>query len=138
MRSVSVPLRVRFGETDAAGIVFSPTFFAWFDVGTHALLRGLDGTPARTADGRPRWPVPIVESGARFRAPLRMDDEIEIVSTVVEIGTSSFRIEHVVRAPDGGVAASGFEARVFIAQSEGRVAAAPLPADLRARLTGEA
>src|SRR5438270_10221089 len=66
--------RVRFGETDAAGIVFYPTFFAWFDVGTTGLLRAALGGELNGAHGRPRFPVPIVETGARFVAPLHFDE----------------------------------------------------------------
>jgi YbgC/YbaW family acyl-CoA thioester hydrolase len=126
--------RVRFGETDAAGIVFYPTFFAWFDVGTTGLLRAASGGAVmHEADGRPRLPVPIVESGARFVAPLYYDDAIAIRSTIVELGTSSLRVEHVVLRGDQEVA-RGFEVRVLIGMDGGRLAAVPLPQELRAAL----
>ena len=125
--------RVRFGETDAAGIVFYPTFFAWFDLGTHGLLRAACGE-LKNPDGSPRWPLPIVESGATFLAPLRYDDEIAIRSTVVELGAKSLRVEHVVTS--GGVeAARGFEVRVFIRRDGARIAGAEIPQELRASLT---
>ena len=127
--------RVRFGETDAAGIVFYPTFFVWFDVGTSALFRAAGGGPMRGAHNRPRWPIPIVESGARFVAPLAFDDSIEIRSTIAELGTSSFRVEHeIVRA--GTVVATGFEVRVHVAFDGGGIAKAPIPDELR-RALGE-
>lgn len=128
---------MRFGETDAAGIVFYPTFFAWFDVGTTGLLRAAH--PKLTdADGRPRWPVPIVEAGARFVAPLYFDDAIAIRSTITELGTSSLRVEHVVLRGDTE-AARGFEVRVLIRTGEdGRIAAEPLPPELRAALADPA
>ena len=125
---------MRFGETDAAGIVFYPTFFAWFDVGMSGLLRAALGGELNDAHGRPRFPVPIVEAGARFVAPLRFDDAITIRSTVTELGTSSLRVEHAVLLGDTE-AARGFEVRVLIQPGdEGRIAAAPLPPDLRAAL----
>jgi acyl-CoA thioester hydrolase len=125
--------RVRFGETDAAGIVFYPTFFAWFDVGVSGLLRAAAG-PLLGADGRPRWAVPIVESGARFIEPLYYDDAIVIRSTIAELGTSSIRVEHAVER-DGVECARGFEVRVLIGFEGGRLAPRPLPADLRAALS---
>ena len=125
--------RVRFGETDAAGIVFYATFYAWFDVGTTGLLRAAAGE-LRAQDGSPRWPVPIVESGARFSAPLYFDDEIEIRSTVAALGTSSLRIEHVVTRGDLE-AARGFEVRVLIRRDGGAIAGEPIPQELRASLT---
>ena len=125
--------RVRFGETDAAGIVFYPTFFVWFDVGTHGLLRAALGE-LRDAHGRPLLPLPIVETGARFVAPLHYDDAIAIRSTITELGTSSLRVEHVVLR--GNVeAARGFEVRMLIEPGEdGRIRVAPLPPHLRAAL----
>ncbi len=132
-RSCTTRTRVRFGETDAAGIVFYPTFFLWFDVGTHALLRAAMGA-LNDADGRPRWPLPIVESGAQFLAPLFSDDEIAIRSTVAQIGLRSLRIEHTVRRGELDVA-RGFEARVFVRRDSAGISAQALPDDLRAALS---
>ena len=122
--------RVRFGETDAAGVVFYPTFFAWFDLGATGLLRAALGD-LTDAHGRPRWPVPIVESGATFVAPLYFDDAIAIRSTVVELGRSSLRLEHVVLRGDVE-AARGFEVRVLIRNADdGTLSAAPMPPHVR-------
>jgi YbgC/YbaW family acyl-CoA thioester hydrolase len=124
--------RVRFGETDAAGIVFYPTFYAWFDVGTSGLLRAALGE-LLGADGRPRWPVPIVEASARFSVPLYFDDAIAIRSTVAELGTSSLRIEHVVLRGDTEVA-RGFEVRVLVGYDGAQIGARPIPDEARRAL----
>ena len=129
--------RVRFGETDAAGIVFYPTFFLWFDSGTHGLLR-FGEAPGRDERGAPKFPMPIVECGATFLAPLQFDEEIEIVSTVASMGESSLRVEHEVRTLAGKTCARGFEQRVFVQLQNGRPAKAPIPPELRARLEGTA
>jgi len=124
--------RVRFGETDAAGIVFYPTFYAWFDLGTTGLLRAAAGA-LLDANGTMRWPVPIVESGARFGVPLYFDDPITIRSAIAALGRSSFRVEHVVSR--GAVeVAQGFEARVMIRHEGGRLVSVPIPQELRAAL----
>ncbi len=133
MRTHVTRTRVRFGETDAAGIVFYPTFYAWFDVGTTGLLRAATGVMLG-AENRPRWPVPIVEAGARFSAPLHYDDEIAIRSTVVELGSSSVRIEHVVLRGETEVA-RGFEVRVLVGYDAGRIGATPIPDTLRRALS---
>jgi YbgC/YbaW family acyl-CoA thioester hydrolase len=125
--------RVRFGETDAAGIVFYPAFYAWFDVGTSGLLRAALGELLGD-DGRPRWPVPIVEASARFSAPLYFDDAIVIRSTVAELGTSSLRIEHAVLCADKEVA-RGFEVRVLVCYDDGGIVAQPLPEEMRRALS---
>ena len=125
--------RVRFGETDAAGIVYYPTYFTWFDTGTFGLLRSGD-EPARDKRGGPKYPLPIVECGATFLGPLQFDEEIEIVSTVASIGESSLRVEHEVRTLAGTTVARGFERRVYVTVTEGKLGKAPIPTELRARL----
>jgi acyl-CoA thioester hydrolase len=130
--------RVRFGDTDAAGIVFYPTFYVWFDVGTTGLLRAaVGGAPLLEPDGTMRWPIPIVDSGARFSSPLYFDDPIAIRSTVTALGRSSMRIEHVVLRGPVEVA-HGFEARVLIRHEAGKLVPAPFPQELRDALADAA
>ena len=130
-----VRTRVRFGETDAAGIVYYPTYFMWFDTGTHGLLRE-DAAPGRDKRGAPKHPLPIVECGATFLAPLQFDEEIEIVSTVASMSDSALRVEHEVRTLAGTTVARGFEQRVYVALTDGKFAKASIPPALRARLEG--
>ncbi len=130
-RTGIVTTRVRFGETDAAGIVFYPTFFTWFDMGTHALVRAAVGDGARDARGRPNYSLAIVDCGASFSLPLFYDDEIAIRSTIVAMGTSSVRIGHIVTRGEVEVA-RGFEARVLMRHDGERFASTPIPDELRA------
>jgi acyl-CoA thioester hydrolase len=133
-RTGTVTTRVRFGETDAAGIVFYPTFYAWFDMGATALVRGASAVGVHDADGRPRWPIPIVEAGASFLAPLYFDDAIAIETTVADVGARSFRLEHVVLRGDEEVA-RGYEVRVHVKREGGRYVSAALPDELRTYFT---
>ena len=124
--------RGRGGATAGAGIVFYPSYFAWFDAGMHELLRSGD-EPGHGSDGKPKHPLPIVEAGATFLAPIQYDEPIEIVSTIAEIGESSVRVEHEIRHHEK-VAARGFEVRVYVAVVGGRVTKTPIPDALRAHL----
>ncbi len=133
-RSVTVRIRVRFGETDAAGIVYYGTYFMWFDVGAQQLVR-VPGVPGVAADGKPRYPLPLVECGATFFAPVRYDQELDVVSRVVAIGDTSLRLEHEVRTLDGNVVARGFQQRVFVRFLDGRLEKETIPQELRAHLT---
>jgi YbgC/YbaW family acyl-CoA thioester hydrolase len=110
VRESRTTLRVRFGETDMAGIVFYPNFFAYFDIATQALFAGgpVDVPAQMKASG---FGFPIAESGAKFLAPLSYDDEITIVSRVADLRTRSLRVEHAVYRGDL-LCATGFEARV--------------------------
>jgi YbgC/YbaW family acyl-CoA thioester hydrolase len=133
-RSERLRLRVRFGETDAAGIVFYGTFLSWFDAGVSNLIR-IPGVPSAQKDGKPTFVLPIVEVNAKFFAPLRVDEEIDLVSTVVKIGTTSVRVEHEAFALGGTRIAAGFEQRVHCRIVEGAFIKEPLPSVLHAHLS---
>jgi YbgC/YbaW family acyl-CoA thioester hydrolase len=131
-------LIVRWGEVDAAGIVFYPRFFEWFDLGTEALFSALDlAWPALFPRERIVG-VPIVESGARFLAPIRYGDGIRLRSTVAEVAEKTFRMEHEVHVGETRCA-TGFEVRAWVAAPAApgdRLHARLIPADIVARLKG--
>jgi len=129
-------LKVRWSEADPAGIVFYPRFFEWFDLSTEALFESV-GLP---------WPVifpeyrivgvPIVESGARFGAPVRYGDEVRIRTVLSDLREKTFRVEHEISV--GPVrCATGFEVRAWVAVPESPGAplrARPIPPEVAARL----
>jgi YbgC/YbaW family acyl-CoA thioester hydrolase len=121
-RTSKLELRVRWGETDAAGIVFYPNYYAWFDVATFELLRN--------GGQREGFGFPLIESGARFHAPLFPDELMTIESVVTEVRTKAIRIDHTVRR-NGKLIAAGFEARVFAKLLGAGIEATMIPDDLR-------
>jgi 4-hydroxybenzoyl-CoA thioesterase len=131
--------KVRWSEVDPAGIVFYPRFFEWFDLATEALFESI---------GQP-WPilfpryrivgVPIVESGAKFTAPVRYGDVVAIETTVAEVNAKTFRVEHAVRVGETPCA-RGFEVRGWVAspaEPGGRLRAQPIPEEIARLLKGE-
>jgi 4-hydroxybenzoyl-CoA thioesterase len=78
---------------------------------------------------------PVVEARARFRRPTRFGDQVEIETTLVACGRSSFKIEHRLTKA-GALAAEGFETRVWVvraADDPTRVRSQPIPAEVLAR-----
>ena len=129
-------VRVRFGETDAAGIVFYPNFFMYFDLATQELFRRAPGD--WVADMRATGlGFPIMESGGKFLAPLFHDDEIAIVSRVVDVRTRAFRIEHEIARGETRVA-HGFEVRAYACKDPltKKLEMQPFGDELRAWLLG--
>jgi YbgC/YbaW family acyl-CoA thioester hydrolase len=128
-RSHRTPITVRWGETDPMGIVFYPTYFAWFDHATHRMF----ASSGRTLLARLREDgisVPIAECGARFRAPVFADDELVVESAAMEIEPTSFRMEHRIQR-DGRTVATGSERRVVARIGDaGRLEVTPMPDDL--------
>ncbi|WP_048430508.1 acyl-CoA thioesterase [Methylobacterium indicum] len=133
-------LTVEWGHCDPAGIVFNPRFFDFFDWSTALLCEAATGLPKAGMLARyDLLGIPLVETGARFLKPSRYGDAVEIVSTVVEVGRSSFAVRH--RLLNGGeLAVEGRERRVWAGRhpdDPARMKAAPIPEDLVRRFRGE-
>jgi acyl-CoA thioester hydrolase len=115
------------------GIVFYPTYFAWFDHATHELF----AASGRTLLERLRedgLSVPIAECGAKFRAPVFADEELVVVSTAADVRTHTIRVEHRVERA-GEEVATGFELRVCARLgADGRLEVVRLPDEVRSWL----
>jgi acyl-CoA thioesterase FadM len=117
------------------GIVFYPSYFAWFDHATHELFAA-SGTSLFTWLQRDGISVPIFECGATFRAPVFADDEIAVTSTAADVRSRSLRVEHIVTRADEEVA-TGFEVRVVARLADGgRLEVSPMPDEMRTWLEG--
>ena len=129
---------VRWSDVDAAGIVFYPRFFEWYDLGSEALFEAL-GLP--WPEAFPKYGivgVPIVESGSRFVAPARYGDVLTIRSTVAWVKETTFRMEHAISVGDT-LCASGFEVRAWVvrpAAPGAPLAAGTIPDEVSRRLNG--
>lgn len=103
--------RVEFGDTDAAGVVFYPNYFRWFDQATHELLRAHSYPASRMiSEG---FIIPLVESHAEFLSPVFYDDLISIASRIAEVRTRAFRVQHQIRKGDALVC-DGYEVRMWV------------------------
>src|SRR5207237_9024621 len=84
--------------------------------------------------------VPIVESGARFPAPVRYGDTMKVTASVAWVKDKTFRVEYEVVVGDRHCA-SGFEVRAWVAKPAmpgERVYARSIPPEIVAKLTKEA
>ena len=80
-------LRVRYHECDRQGIVFNAHWFAYFDVALTELWRVAFGSyDALAADDAE---MVVVEASARFLAPGRFDDELDIRYGIERLGRTS-------------------------------------------------
>ncbi|HLK43146.1 MAG TPA: thioesterase family protein [Thermoleophilia bacterium] len=71
-----VPLRVRFGETDAVGVANNAVYLSWFEVGRIEYLRSTGHDYAKVHAGG--IDLVVVEASVRYLRPLRFDDEIDL------------------------------------------------------------
>jgi acyl-CoA thioester hydrolase len=96
-RRTTVPLRVRFGETDAMGVANNAAYLSWFEVGRVEYLRELGHSYADVHAGG--MDMVVVEAHAEYLRALRFDDDFAVgcACTAVRGATFTFGYE-VVRA----------------------------------------
>ncbi len=123
--------KVRFGETDAAGIVYYPNFYKWMDQATHEMFTGIEMSTRQMLSEKKG--IPLVEASCQFKHALHFDDQIRIVTTVAEVKNKVFKLQHIFYLGDI-VAAEGYEIRVWIDSSSGNLKAVPIPDELRSML----
>jgi acyl-CoA thioester hydrolase len=115
-------LRVRYNECDPQNAVFNANYLTYFDIAVSELWReALGGYDVMLADG---VDMVVAEATVRYLAPLRFDEEFEVVVSVASMGTTS-----IVTAPacerDGQRVAEGEIRHVFIAVDGGEKTAIP-------------
>jgi acyl-CoA thioester hydrolase len=122
------PIRVRFHECDPQGVVFNAHYLAYFDIAMTELWRELGGYEPMVGDG---VDMVVAEARVRYLAPLRFDEEIDLVVRRVELGNTSMTTELAVER-DGEAVAEGELRHVFIDPAAG--VTAPIPERVRAKL----
>ena len=80
-------LRARYVECDLQGIVFNAHYYTWMDVAHTELLRGAFGPISALRELGVDFVV--AESSARYLAPARFDDEVDVAVRVESLGTTS-------------------------------------------------
>jgi acyl-CoA thioester hydrolase len=126
-------VRVRYLETDRMNVAYHAWYFAWFEIGRIDLMREL-GCEYRDIEDQRGVLFPVVEAGARFRAPARFDDCLTVRTRLSEVGGATLRFDYeIVREADGALLASGFTEHAAVGR-DGRPLR--LPAELRQQLGG--
>ena len=83
------PLRVRWAEADAQGIVFNAHYLAWFDLAVTEHMRaiGFAYPDAFKPFGSDTF---VVNATMNFRASAVFDDELELGARIARFGRTSF------------------------------------------------
>jgi 4-hydroxybenzoyl-CoA thioesterase len=129
-------IAVAWGHCDPAGIVFNARFFEYFDGATWTMFEHVLSVKPQD------WPsvygifgIPLVDAGARFIAPARFGDVVELTSKVTAFRRSSFDVEHKLTVR-GAIAVEGRETRVWAAycpDDPTKIMAKPIPREVIAR-----
>jgi len=126
-------VRVRYPETDRMGVVYHGNYMVWFEIGRTELMRELDCTYGELED-RDSIYFPVVEIGARFHAPARYDELLDVNTILVSVGGARVRFEYEVsRREDAQKLATGYTVHAAVGEQGQPMR---LPEELRRRLTG--
>jgi 4-hydroxybenzoyl-CoA thioesterase len=123
---------VRFGDCDAAGIVFYPRYFDMFNSLVEDWFREkLDFSFSEIVTRR-GWGLPTVHLEVDFVAPSIFGEVISAVLCVTAIGTSSINLDITLQGADGGDRVRGKVVLVLIERNPHR--AIPIPDEVRAKI----
>jgi acyl-CoA thioester hydrolase len=123
-------LRVRFHECDPQGIVFNAHFLAYADIAITELYREAFGSWQAIMDSDAIDMV-VAEANVRYLAPLRFDEEVELVASVTRIGTTAVTTLIAVEREQTTVAEVTLRHVVVDAETRAKT---PIPDALRAGL----
>jgi acyl-CoA thioester hydrolase len=103
-----VQKKVHWSDTDAAGIVWFPNFFGWFEDAEEELYAATLGRTRQSLLDEIGFGMPRVEASARYRAPVKPGQTIRIgIASALE---NPRRLRHTFEMRDEGgtLVAEGF------------------------------
>jgi acyl-CoA thioester hydrolase len=90
----SVPIRVRFADTDAQGVAHNSAYVVWFEVARVEYLREFAGGYQALRDQGIE--ALVLESFCRYRIPARFDDELRRPHALRRPRGARFRYEYAI------------------------------------------
>lgn len=112
-RSCISSVRVRYAETDQAGVAYHGEYLAWFEVGRTDLLRAQGLTYRELEQQGLR--LPVIEVHARFLQPALYDDVLEIRTLLAAVSGARIGFDYAVhRGGTTGALATGSTAHAAV------------------------
>lgn len=124
--------QVRWGDTDAAGIVFYPNFYKWMDEASHEFLAAL-GCPSSILFEEQKVNVPLLETHCIFKRPLFFEDSVIITSEIEELHNKVFKLKHTFTR-DNVIIAEGYGIRAWTSFASSPPKAIPIPEVVREKM----
>ena len=120
--------RVRWGDVDAARIIFYGSYIRFFEIAETELFRAVGMPYGKIFDELDIW-LPRVHLECDFHRAAQMDDLLEVSVYVGRIGTTSLRLNFEVRrkTEDGTIEKDLMAAAHFVLVSTDRKDLKPLP-----------
>ncbi len=115
-------------------VVYHAHYFVWFELGRTELMRELGCSYARLEEEGVFFP--LREARARYRAPARYDQVLDVDTALTSIGGAKLRFDYrVSNQGDGQLLVTGFTEHAAVDRSGRPIR---LPQELRRRLVAGA
>jgi acyl-CoA thioester hydrolase len=124
MYSFDCQVRVRYGETDAMGIVYYGTYPLYYETGRTEMMRHL-GFTYRKMEELGIF-MPVISLNCRYRKPARYDDLLTIRTIVREMPASKILFEYELYDESGELVNEGSTTLVFVDREKGRPVRIPV------------
>jgi len=98
-RQHEIELRVRYAETDAQGVAYFGSYYAWFEAGRNELTRSV-GLPYRDLERR-GVNLPVAEAFCRYQSPLRPREAFLLTTAVPALGKVKMTFVNRITSLDG-------------------------------------
>ena len=124
--------RVRWGDVDAARIIFYGAYIRFFEIAETELFRAVGLPYGVMFDELDIW-LPRAHLECDFRRAAQLDDLLEVAVYVGHVGTKSLRLNFEVRRKgEGGLVAEAHF--VLVAVRRNTFDSVPVPEELKRRL----
>ncbi len=136
MKVLKSDVSVTWADCDAAGKVFYPNFYVWFDKATEVLFKANGAWFADIAEAYGVVGMPLLETGANYQNPCEHGNALEMESWVDEWNGRHFVVRHKLTHVDGRPALEGFERRCWVVEAPEKksgIKAFAVPDDVIAR-----
>src|SRR2546428_2008781 len=137
MNRFTIEERVRWGDVDAASIIFYGSYIRFFEIAETELFRSIGMPYGKVFDELDIW-LPRVHLECDFKRAAQLDDLLEVSVYVAKFGRTSLRLNFEVRrkGDDGRVeedliATAHF---VLVAARRDHLQSVPVPQELRRAL----
>ena len=124
--------RVRWGDVDAARIIFYGAYIRFFEIAETELFRAAGLSYGRMFDELDVW-LPRAHLECDFRRAAQLDDLLEVAVYVGRVGTKSLRLDFEVRR-NGESELTASAHFVLVAVDRNNFQSVPIPEDLKRRL----
>ena len=131
-RKFRIEERVRWGDVDAARIIFYGAYIRFFEIAETELFRAAGLSYGRMFDELDIW-LPRAHLECDFRRAAQLDDLLEVAAYVGRVGTKSLRLNFEVRRKgEPEITASAHF--VLVAVRRGTFESVAIPEELKRRL----